>query len=146
MHRFVPVPGLGPRNTGLRPIWRGGRYACAHALTGWCSRSPSMMCAVPRGGPEVGLPPVPENLGKLHRRSEDAESGRADWSIPGEQSEKRDPRQREQCIKRWGTRSMREAGTRSAIRGQCALAKELGLILRTAMYEDFGSACTFEHG
>lgn len=42
--------------------------------------------------------------------------------------------------------SVREAGARSEIPGQCVLAKELGLILRTAMYEDFGSACTFERG
>lgn len=24
----------------------------------------SMVCAVPKGGPEVGLPPVPESLGR----------------------------------------------------------------------------------
>ena len=45
-----------------------------------------MMCAVPKGGPVVGLPPVPESLGKLHRRGDDAESGRAGWA--GGQSEK----------------------------------------------------------
>lgn len=105
-----------------------------------------MMCAVPKGGPEVGLPPVPESLGKLHRRGDDAESGRAGWTIPGRQSEKRGPSWREQGIKRCGTWSVREAGARSEIPNQCALAKELGLILRTAMYEDFGSACIFETG
>ena len=41
---------------------------------------------------------------------------------------------------------MREAGARSEIPGQCTSAKELGLILRTAVYEDFGSACIFETG
>lgn len=38
---------------------------------------------------DPGLSLLPESLGKLDRRGDHAESGRAGWSVPGEQSEAR---------------------------------------------------------
>lgn len=51
-------------STVMRPIQRGGRYAYAHDLMGWYRKVHSIVYAIPRSGPEVGLPPVPESLGK----------------------------------------------------------------------------------